>query len=134
MDQIETHVRVVGILHIVFGVMGLLGAFVLLLVFGAVTGIAGVSGDPDAQQVMPVIGIVGGLLTCIVFVVSVPGTVAGIGLLQHREWARVLALVVSVLELFSFPLGTALGAYSLWVCLHRDAIALFQRSAQRPPA
>jgi hypothetical protein len=39
---------------------------------------------------------------------------AGIGLLTRRPWARKLALVLGVLALFRFPLGTALGVYTLW--------------------
>lgn len=41
--------------------------------------------------------------------------VTGIGLLRMRRWGRTLALIAAVLALFKFPLGTALGAYTLWV-------------------
>ncbi|WP_263411091.1 zinc ribbon domain-containing protein [Terriglobus tenax] len=37
------------------------------------------------------------------------------GLMQRKRWARTLAIVFGVLALLKFPLGTALGVYTLWV-------------------
>jgi len=46
------------------------------------------------------------------------GFIAGWGLLQHEPWARVLALVLAFLSLFTnIPFGTALGIYTMWVLL-----------------
>jgi ribosomal protein L40E len=39
----------------------------------------------------------------------------GYALLTRQPWGRVFAIVFSILALFHFPLGTALGIYSLWV-------------------
>ena len=55
--------------------------------------------------------------------------IAGYGLLQRRPWGRVVAIVAAILALLKFPLGTALGIYTLWVLapgasgLEYDAIA-----------
>jgi hypothetical protein len=57
---------------------------------------------------------------------SVPEIVAGVGLLQGSNWARFLALFLSVLNLFAVPLGTAVGVYSLWVLLQNETEALFE--------
>ena len=40
---------------------------------------------------------------------------AGVGLLQHKSWGRVLAIIMSIVMLFKFPIGTAIGIYALWV-------------------
>ena len=39
----------------------------------------------------------------------------GFALLTRQPWGRVLAIVFSIFALFHFPLGTALGIYTLWV-------------------
>jgi len=39
------------------------------------------------------------------------------GLSERKAWARPLGLIVGFLALIRFPLGTALGAYTLWVLL-----------------
>src|SRR5262249_30270664 len=37
------------------------------------------------------------------------------GLFERQPWARMLGLVLGILALIRFPLGTALGIYTLWV-------------------
>ena len=44
---------------------------------------------------------------------------------QLRAPGRTGAFVVSVINLFVLPFGTALAIYSYWVLLHNDAGALF---------
>ena len=39
----------------------------------------------------------------------------GYSLLTRKPWGRTLAIIVSILSLLKFPIGTALGAYTLWV-------------------
>jgi hypothetical protein len=39
------------------------------------------------------------------------------GLFERQPWARILGLVIGFLALVRFPLGTALGIYTLWVLL-----------------
>jgi hypothetical protein len=47
----------------------------------------------------------------------------GWGLLQHARWGRIFAIFVAILSLFRFPLGTALGIWTLVVLLgNRNAV------------
>ena len=39
------------------------------------------------------------------------------GLYERKQWARPLGLAIGFLALLRFPLGTALGIYTLWVLL-----------------
>jgi len=57
-----------------------------------------------------------------------PSIIAGVGLLHFKPWARVLAIILSVIHLFSVPFGTALGIYGLWVLLQRETESLFRRA------
>ena len=59
------------------------------------------------------------------------GAIAGWGLIERRPWARMLAIVLGVLSLFDFPLGTALGIYTLWV-LASSSSEVEYRSIARP--
>jgi hypothetical protein len=55
--------------------------------------------------------------------------IAGYGLLNRRPWGRIVAIIAAILALLKFPIGTALGIYTLWVMapgasgLEYDAIA-----------
>jgi len=47
--------------------------------------------------------------------------IAGWGLLARKDWARITALVLGVVMLPVFPIGTILGAVSIW-CLLQDKV------------
>ena len=51
----------------------------------------------------------------IIFVFAIPRIIAGIGLLNKAPWAMMMALIFGCLGVFSFPLGTALCGYTIWV-------------------
>ena len=131
-----THVKVLAVVHVALAVLGLAGALFLLLVLGGVAGIVGVAAgqDPDAWIAVPVLGLIATMLFFFLVVLSVPGLIAGIGLLSLRPWARMLTLVLSALNLLNVPLGTALGIYGLWVLLHKDTGPLFNAPAPSAPA
>ena len=43
------------------------------------------------------------------------------GLFERETWARMLGLAMGFLALLRFPLGTALGIYTLWVLLPEES-------------
>src|SRR5216683_893130 len=52
------------------------------------------------------------------------------GLFERESWARMLGLVLGFLALLRFPLGTALGIYTLWVLLPEESGVEYDRMAQ----
>jgi len=121
----ETHVKVLGILNIVSGVLGLCVALLLIVIFGGVMGVIGAEGDPEAAIAMPIIGFTGVALVVFVAAVSLPSIIIGYGLYQRRPWSRVAGIVISIISLISVPFGTALGIYGLWVLFSKDGQAFF---------
>ena len=93
----EQHVKVLAAFHIVFGALGLIAALGILIVFGGAAGAAGyaAANEPDAWIAVPILSIVGSILMLIALTLSVPGIVAGWGLLQYKPWARLLMIVLS---------------------------------------
>ena len=117
----STHVKIIGWLHIIFGILGL---FAALAVFGG-SMVGGLfSGSAKGMIGMGVLGTFGAML---VAALSIPGLIAGYGLLKYYEWARILTIVIAILELIRFPFGTILGIYSLWVLFSAEGSALFKR-------
>jgi hypothetical protein len=123
----DTHVKVLGILHIVLGFLGVLGALAVLGIFGGIAGIVGVSApaDPEARLAIPILGAIGGMIGIFVLLISVPGIIAGFGLINYRPWARILTIILSAINLVNIPIGTALGIYGLWVLLSSQTERLF---------
>jgi len=50
---------------------------------------------------------------------------AGYGLLKYKAWARILTIILSILNLIRFPIGTALGIYTLVIMFNEEAKVLF---------
>jgi len=117
--DLETHITLVGWLQIVYSVMWLLaGGFLAALILGVGTA----TRDPVAYRIMAVTAsTLGGLL----FVLSVPGLVAGFGLLHRDSWSRIMALVLAVFQLAAFPIGTVLAGYTAFVLSQRAAPEVF---------
>ena len=98
--------------HIVLGILGVLSALALLLIFGGAAGIVGATADPEARIAIPILGITGMALVVFVLARSLPGLLIGIGLLKHRPWARIGGIVLSIFE------------YSIWVpCPGRSSVS-----------
>lgn len=119
------HVKILGILHIVFGGLGVFGAIVVLMVFGGVSALVASNHDADSLTAIPILGAIGGIVFIVIMCISLPGLIIGIGLLQFRPWARIGGIVLSAVDLIGFPLHTALGIYGFWVLLNRETEQMF---------
>jgi hypothetical protein len=128
MNPMQTHVKVLGTLHIVFGVLGVLIGLGLFALMGGIAGLVQMDGDPDAAVAVPILGGVGMVMLVIALVLSVPSIIGGVYLLHYKPWARILVIVLSILELLNVPFGTVLGIYGLWVLFTADGARLFEES------
>ena len=129
----DRHIRILGILHIIGGSLWLLIAFLVMVVLGGVAGVlAFFVQDHDALLAAPIVGVIGVILMVALAIFSIPSIVAGVGLLNHRNWARILTIVLSVLYLFKIPIGTAIGVYGLWVLFSPEALPVFQPRPMSP--
>jgi hypothetical protein len=117
----STHVKIIGWLHIVFGLFGVFAAFA---VFGGSMVGGMFSGSAKGMIGMGLLGTFGAIVLA---AISIPGLIAGYGLLKYYEWARILTIVIAVLELIRFPLGTILGIYTLWALLSAEGSSLFKQ-------
>ena len=123
----EKHLRLLAVLYIVYGGLHMFGGLVgwiLIRWFGLVHGFV-------PGRMTGLFLIAHSLITVLIVfatVVSAAGIVGAIGLLNKQRWARVLVLVLSFLNLIHFPLGTALGAYGIWVLMNDETDRLFPQS------
>lgn len=121
--ELQQHVTILGWLYLVgHAVFLAIGLFVFVLL----TGIGVASGEPEARNILSIIGVAVGLFLALL---AIPGLAAGYGLLQHRPWARMLTIVVGILNLVNFPIGTAIGVYTLMVLTPDTATEYFAAPA-----
>jgi len=118
-ETLDSHITVLGALYIAFSVLGILAALgVSMMIVGG--GL--VSGDADARAIT---ALVGSCIGAFILALSLPGLVGGIYLMKRRRWARILVLILGFLNLLNVPLGTLLGAYTIWVLLKPEADDVF---------
>lgn len=53
--------------------------------------------------------------------------VTGWALMEHRQWGRIFAIVIAILNLLKFPVGTALGVWTLVMLLGYRNSTLYAR-------
>jgi len=108
----------------------LLGALFLVLTMGSVAGIVGATAEPrDAAVAIPILGLAGTALATMLGIFSLPSLITGYGLLYFRQWARIVGIVLSAVNLINVPLGTVVGAYGLWVLLNKETERLFNTAS-----
>ena len=111
--RVARHIKVVAILWIILSGFRLIPGAILMAIFGS--GSHFIPGMPFfVHQIVSGIGF-------LFLAGAALGIAAGWGLLQREPWARMLAVVLGILNLFDPPFGTALGIYSLWVLLPADS-------------
>jgi hypothetical protein len=112
----EIHKRILAILYIISGSLQILGMLFVSAFISVIIPFIMDEAGPDAQWVfvwiVPFIRIIA---IGIIILFSIPSIVGGIGLLNNKSWALTLLLVLGCFKLFSFPIGTAIGIYSIWV-------------------
>lgn len=115
-----THVKVIGWFWIVLGALGAIGALCL----GTTLAGGGLFSE-DATAILvtaTVASICGGFL----FIESALNIIAGFGLLRFSSWARILVIILAIVNLISFPVGTALSIYTLWAMFNAEGKQLFE--------
>ncbi|MGA8027846.1 MAG: hypothetical protein WB992_11935 [Bryobacteraceae bacterium] len=129
------HVKILGILNIVLGSLGALAGAGVLLVFGGIASVIGMSANnSNDMSAIPILGIIGFAIAMFLFVLSVPSIIGGWGLLKFQPWARILMIVISALNLLHIPIGTAIGIYGFWVLLNQETERLFATRGAYIPA
>ena len=123
----QQHITVVGALRIGSAIMGIMIAgIVLLFLIGPGIIAQCVDGDGEALVILTAIAMP---LAFFFMLLSVLNLIGGIGVLRRKNWARYLVMVLSVLDLFNFPIGTALGIYCIWVLAKDETARLFASPA-----
>jgi hypothetical protein len=126
----KKHVELLAILIITYSAVGFIVAIGVSTILSGAGLLAYVADNGDGALARTILGAISVFLMTIAFVICVPGIVAGVGLFKHRNWARILTLIISVLNVFRIPVGTALSIYAFWVLMKEETIQMFKGRAQ----
>ena len=119
----RSHLRLLGVLQLAWGAIGLLlGSATLLLAIGALA--IGVMEEGDRVSA-GVTAFTFGVFAAALLAGGAANAWAGRSLRREEAAGRSAVLWLSVINLFLLPFGTALGIYAWWVLLHAEARAVF---------
>ena len=110
-----------AIYHYVVALLFLLGT-VIIAVPAFVLGIIALA--EEADMVIPTVVL--GLIALVLMVMCLIYLAVGYGLWQLHQWARVTAIALAILSLLAVPIGTILGAPTLWYLLQPEIAARFE--------
>ncbi len=123
----QKHINIVAALQIGFSIFGILFAF---LIYAILNLVGDFTDEPEANVIL---SIVANAIATVFIILAIPGIIGGIGLFKRKEWARILVLILSVLDLFHFPVGTAVGVYSIWALVQPEVVAEFGKQHTDEP-
>lgn len=109
------HNKLLSIFYFVMAGLQLFGGIIVALVYGVIGGVALTSGTREEDQIMG--GVFLGMAVVVGLIILVFGgltLLTAFKVLKEKPIGRTLGIIVSILSLFSFPIGTALGVYGLW--------------------
>jgi len=119
-NKMEKHLTVVAALQVGFSLLGILAA---IIVYSVLHSVMHITDDPEVARVLP---IVARWVSLFLLIISIPGLIGGIGLFMKKNWARILVLIISVLDLLNIPIGTAVAVYTIWVLVQDDTAKLLE--------
>ena len=124
----RTHLQILGWLFIALHALYLVAGVALLMVFC----LGGAAVATQGHETMPFAAILGGfglILGGIFALLGLTGTLAGWGILKAAPWARILGIILCILNLINFTtfsISTIIGIYGLIILFHPETAAIFE--------
>ncbi len=116
MESLDSHKKILGIVYLISGTLTIFGMLMLNAFLSVILSFALQEVDAEDQKAVELVGaFIQYVPAFVIIFLSIPTLIAGIGLLTKKSWATLFALIVGCLKLFSFPIGTAIGVYSIWI-------------------
>lgn len=126
----EKQITLLGILYICYHLTIAAAGLIILMTFQWISALVGNAMEKALEWVpyMPIniLNVVGWSLGGFLIISALPGLLAGVGLVQFRSWARILALITAVFLLFVIPVGTVLAIYAFVVLFNDKSIKLLK--------
>jgi hypothetical protein len=112
----EVHKRILAILYIISGSLQILGMLFVAAFISIIIPFIMDEAGPDAQWIFVwIVPFIRVIALFIILFFSLPSIIGGVGLLTNKSWSLTLLLVLGCFKLFSFPIGTAIGIYTIYV-------------------
>ena len=107
----QKHVRIISIIMIVSGILYLLAALLL-----GVVGLMAVKNQAQSGDIAVMPSMVTGVVLLLPLgLIGVLHILTGRAFRAGTNWARIALWILAIINLGNVPVGTAIGAYAMWI-------------------
>jgi hypothetical protein len=110
----QEHNRLISIFFHIQGGLQLLAGILIVLMYAGFGSYFMLAMHDEGQFVGALLIVVGIITAVIVFLFAALDFYAGFKIGKVQKIGRTLGIVLGIMSLFSFPVGTALGVYAIW--------------------
>ena len=121
----DIHVRNLGVLSIIFGLVSFLGGLSVLWYFGSLGVVYNFAEDRGGMGFVAVGLVVAHLI------VGIPFVAAGWYVMAYHNWARSVLIALCGISLLLMPFGSLLAIYGFWALLTPETEPLFSEPPTR---
>lgn len=114
-QTLDTHKKILGIIYVISACFALLIAIFIRAFISIIFDFALEEGEMEPRMRDFVMNIISFVPAIIIVFSVIPTLIAGIGLLVRASWAPIFSLIMGCLKLISFPIGTIIGIYAIWI-------------------
>jgi hypothetical protein len=112
----ESEKKILGIIYIISAILQTMLIMAINLFVNTILDFALDQANPaDAAYIQFAMRLLDFIPLLILIFLTLPSLIAGIGLLLKQEWGLTVAMIVGCLKLFSFPIGTAIGVFAIYI-------------------
>lgn len=114
----KDHTKLLGIFFLIHAGLQVFTGLIVTIIYGGMGGVFLANARRDEEQFMGIIFVVMSVVVGIIILAfAALFGMTGWKLFKNKPHSKVWVIIGSVLCLFGFPLGTALGVYGLWFAL-----------------
>jgi hypothetical protein len=129
--EIRGYIQIIGVVEIVFGIVGLLGAAFLGFFAAFIPALMseGVIEPSDStltsETIVTFLAVFIGFLAIVFVIFSLAAILSGIKVMQYRNSGRIGTMIIAAFSLFIIPVGTIFGVVALYILTKPEVEPLF---------
>ena len=123
----KTHLKIIAVLLLFQSTLVLFPGFILFYTSfdGAIFSLIK-DKLPYTNNILSIIQMWSGIIGALVLAYGYLSLISGLGILKHRNWARICGIIIMILNILNFPFGTIIAIYGLWILLSVKSVVLFR--------
>ena len=126
-------ITLLSMLFWVLAILAIIGGIFMLGAKNAIIDIMEEEGDVS-QSVIDFVDSILIVIGLIAFIIGILYLITGWGLWTLKPWARIIAIVLAIISLFNFPVGTIIGIIILWYLFKPEIKEVFQKQIEEKPS